>query len=502
MNIKAAKQQITYAMRAYFSKDQYGQYVVPIERQRPVFLLGSPGIGKTAIMEQVAQELGVPLLAYSMTHHTRQSALGLPYITTKTYAGEEIKVSEYTMSEIIMSVYDVIEQTGQQEGILFLDEINCVSETLAPTMLQFLQYKVFGRHQVPAGWIVVTAGNPPEYNKSVREFDIVTWDRLKKIEVEPDFATWKEYAYKKNVHPAILTYLEIKKQDFYCVETTVEGKKFVTARSWMDLSEMMHLYEKNAMPVNEDLIGQYLQHQKISRDFTIYYDLFNKYRSDYEVENILEGQASSEVKQRAQDASFDERLTFIGLLLNVMVSRLREVMDNEEVILKIKTHIQAMKIKLNRAKAVPADVINKVIVDEQSKLEDELKLKKISQEKQLIARQVIDRLHGLQQIIITKEIVDGKEAYEALKAAYTTSLTQLKQQTAQASKQLAHMFKFCEEVFQGSQLILILVTELTVNSYASQFITRHGSPDYFRHNKELLFFERQQQLLHKINQLE
>ncbi len=53
-------------------------------------------------------------------------------------------MTEYTMSEIIASVYDKMEQTGNSEGILFLDEINCVSETLAPAMLQFLQGKTFG----------------------------------------------------------------------------------------------------------------------------------------------------------------------------------------------------------------------------------------------------------------------------------------------------------------------------------------------------------------------
>lgn len=245
MNINQAKEQIKNAMTAYFTKDELGNYAIPIQRQRPVFLVGPPGIGKTAIMEQVAQELDVALLSYSMTHHTRQSALGLPFIAHKVYDGVEYDISEYTMSEIIASVYDMMETTGKREGILFLDEINCVSETLSPIMLQFLQYKVFGRHRVPDGWIVVTAGNPPEYNNSVHEFDIVTWDRLKRIDVEPNYDVWKEFAYKTGVHPAVTTYLDIKKPNFYRVETTVGGKRFVTARGWDDLSQMIWLYERN-----------------------------------------------------------------------------------------------------------------------------------------------------------------------------------------------------------------------------------------------------------------
>ena len=124
MNIKEAKTQIENAIKAYFAKDEYGNHQIPIERQRPVFLMGPPGIGKTAIMEQIASDLGVALVSYSMTHHTRQSALGLPFIEKKVYDGQEYSVSEYTMSEIIASVYDMIEKTGLKEGILFLDEID------------------------------------------------------------------------------------------------------------------------------------------------------------------------------------------------------------------------------------------------------------------------------------------------------------------------------------------------------------------------------------------
>ena len=139
MDIKRAKQEIKDTVEAYLLKDDFGEYKIPVIRQRPVLLMGPPGIGKTQIMEQIAKELKVGLVAYTITHHTRQSAVGLPFIKEKEYGGRPYSVTEYTMSEIIASVYEKIEQTGIREGILFIDEINCVSETLAPAMLQFLQ---------------------------------------------------------------------------------------------------------------------------------------------------------------------------------------------------------------------------------------------------------------------------------------------------------------------------------------------------------------------------
>ena len=199
MNIQEAKTQIKRAVTIYLAKDEYGEYRISVEKQRPIFLVGAPGIGKTAIMAQIAEELGISLVSYSMTHHTRQSALGLPFITHRSFQDQEYDVTNYTMSEIISTVYDTIQESGIKEGILFLDEINCVSETLAPSMLQFLQYKSFGKHRVPDGWVIVTAGNPTEYNRSAREFDVVTLDRLKVLEVSPDYEAWKYYAKKKDI---------------------------------------------------------------------------------------------------------------------------------------------------------------------------------------------------------------------------------------------------------------------------------------------------------------
>ena len=289
MNIREAKQEIIRAVRAYLDKDETGAYTIPPERQRPILLMGPPGIGKTAIMEQVAQECGIGLVSYTITHHTRQSAIGLPFISRKVYGGREYSVTEYTMSEIIAAVYDQIETAGVKEGILFLDEINCVSETLAPTMLQFLQYKTFGTHRVPDGFIIVTAGNPPQYNKSVRDFDIVTLDRLRRIDIEEDFQAFKEYASRARLHGAVMAYLGIRSEHFYSIRTEVEGRHFVTARGWEDLSRTIQVHEKQGIPVDETLAVQFLQDPDIARSFAAYYDLYKKYSDVYRIPDILAG---------------------------------------------------------------------------------------------------------------------------------------------------------------------------------------------------------------------
>jgi len=502
MNIKQAKEQIRSAMTAYFSKDEFGNYVIPLEKQRPIFLMGPPGIGKTAIMEQIAQELGVGLVSYSMTHHTRQSALGLPFIEKKTYGGKEYTVSEYTMSEIIASVYDMMEDTGLKEGILFLDEINCVSETLAPSMLQFLQYKIFGRHRVPEGWIVVTAGNPPEYNSSVREFDVVTWDRLKRIDVEPDYDVWKEFAWKSGVHPAVTTYLDIKRDDFYTIETTVDGKSFVTARGWSDLSDMIRLFERNALPVDESLVCQYLQNRRIARDFAVYYDLFNKYRADYQVDRILAGEADAEIRERAQNARFDERLSLLGLLLDAITGTLHDVFREEAAMTGLLSALKTVKLELSRPGADVPAAVERQLEARQKALETGKRGGTLSADEEFALRSAMAAQEEERQLLARERPADAAGAFRLLKGDFEERTAALKEHIARGKTALSHLFRFCEDVFADGQEMAILVAELTIGYYSARFISRHGCEEYYAHNRELLFYEREREIARELEKLE
>ena len=257
MDIKQAKEALRRTYLVYTERDEFGSLRIPAEQQRPLLLMGPPGVGKTAILSQLAEELGAGLAAYTMTHHTRQSAIGLPLIREKTYGGKTCSATEYTMSEILASIYDQMEQTGQKTGFLFLDEINCVSETLVPAMLQLLQKKEFGKYRVPEGWVIAAAGNPPEYNGSARRFDAATMDRVRLIEVEADYAVWRTYALSRGVHPAVMSFLELEPERFYRVEP--HGHGAVTARGWEDLSTLLSGYERLDFPIEDAVFGEFLQ---------------------------------------------------------------------------------------------------------------------------------------------------------------------------------------------------------------------------------------------------
>ena len=125
---------------------------------------------------------------------------------------------------------------------------------------------------------------------------------------------WKEYAYKQGIHPAVISYLELRKQNFYRIETTVDGKAFATARGWEDLSQLIQTYEVLGKTIDRDVIAQYIQHKMIAKDFANYLELFYKYRKDYGVEDILEGKWNTATLQKIKAAPFDEHLSVVSLL--------------------------------------------------------------------------------------------------------------------------------------------------------------------------------------------
>ena len=545
MNIIEAKQEIIHTVRAYLLKDETGAYRIPVEKQRPMLLMGPPGIGKTAIMEQIASELGINLVSYTITHHTRQSAIGLPFISKRDFGGEEYSVTEYTMSEIIAAVYEQIERSGIHEGILFLDEINCVSETLAPMMLQFLQYKTFGTHKVPDGFVIVTAGNPPEYNRSVRDFDIVTLDRVKRLDITADVEAWKRYAYQMGVHGAILAYLDIKKENFYIVKADLAGTQFVTARGWEDLSRIMTVYEEMGLPITRELVLQYLEDPEVARDFATYYALYQKYRTSYHVPEILAGQRPTDIRALVS-APFDEKLSLIGLLTDALGQGFRAYGEQVDIQRAVFTEMKKLRDALLSANAVdqnahtapaasttPAgDAVARpsTIADQESsaaapisafdhqpsvsgncsaatlssllaqlaadhdamvaELQRRQKAHLLSHRAERIERKAIlaleELMHDLSIARGDGTATTDEALYALAKQWFTKRESARKAAIEKTGTELTNAFGFLHDAFSDGQEIVLFLSNLNASSACLRFIKECGNDAYYQYNQFLL----------------
>ena len=493
MNIKQAKEQIRNTLRAYLSRDGLGNYRIPAVRQRPVLLIGPPGIGKTQIMEQIAAEENVGLVSYTITHHTRQSAIGLPFIEKKTYDGTEHTVTEYTMSEILGSVYELMEKTGLREGILFLDEINCVSETLAPMMLQFLQCKTFGNQKLPDGWLIVAAGNPPEYNRSVRDFDVVTLDRVKRITVEEDFPVWKEYALRKGLHGAVISYLDLKKENFYRIENSAEGMQFATARGWEDLSEILYAYEALGIDPDTELAVQYVQMPAVARDFTNYYALYNKYRQVYHIDDILQGQVPRVTVSEFASAPFDEKLAVMGLLLARLGEAARETRRQDVTTAAL--HDAALAVR-SRLPELPVKSLRDIVAIRRSTLKRADSAGQEDREQKMLRQTEINRLE--EYIKAVDESLGSEEQMDTVRTLFTADTARRERLADETGRMFDSAFRFLEDAVGQSQELVLFVSEITAGYDTSWYVGEFGCDAYFRHNRELLFDQTRQNILDRL----
>lgn len=461
MNIAEAKEQIKNSIELYFRTNEEGKPLIPPESQRPLFLYGPPGIGKTAIVEQVSRELGLGLVSYSMTHHTRQSALGLPAIVRRRYGETEFEITEYTMSEIIAAIYECMEATGLQRGVLFLDEINCVSETLVPAMLQFLQYKSFGRHTVPEGWAVVTAGNPSAYNRSAREFDIAMMDRVKCVRIEADYPSWRRFSAERGLHAAVLSYLDQKPASFYRADARIGADDYVTARSWTDLAYMIASCETVDFPVDHRLIGQYIQSAEIAEDFAAWYNLFHKYRSHYDLDAILNGEPDEALLRRAAEALFDERLILCDLLLEKL--------------------------------SVEAEAAN-----DKAAFLDELRplLRKLRDSGELPASETLsESANGFFR-------VNAANGFPACVEVYTAQVGELRTASDTVRDRIEALFTFAANAWGEGQEQLSLLSHITASPALAAFVARFGSEAYYDASRRLLFSERQAEIQRELRTFE
>jgi hypothetical protein len=228
--------------------------------------------------------------------------------------------------------------------------------------------------------------------------------------------------------------------------------------------------------------------------------LWLKYRSDYQIDTILDGTVSEEIMQRAKEGKFDERLALLGLILDAIIDEIKGVNQVEQTQEKLLEILKKIRLELARPDANTVHLLENQIAEINKKIVKGKLSATLSLEEEKICYGVIAVLEEMKNE--HAEGMNGSTVFKQLKDHFDKRTKSLRNQAGKVKERLSNMFKFCEEVFGDGQEMLILVTELTISYYGAHFICHYGCEEYFAHNKDLLFYERQREIIVELEQLD
>lgn len=339
--VKKAKEEIKNSVKAYHRKDENGNYVMEEENRLPFYLVGEPGIGKTQMAKQIARELGIGFVSLSITHHTRNTVLGLPLICEDEMVEGNVKYTQYTMSEILALVEKEVKK-GYKEGILLIDEFACMAESLVAPMLAFLQTKNIGNHVLPEGWILILCSNPPQYNKSSRIFDTAIMDRVRKMEIVSDGNEFIAYAKENEFHPVIIEYLRQYREDVqFCKPGKgTEEAVIVTTRGWENLSHCLIAYEELEQEVSFELVYQFIKSKEIAGRFYRFYKIFYSGMTLKEVESVMNGEKIDSFIKRIKEQSYPMKWNIVKIMAEYLIKECEAYVEAENELQKIEEKLE------------------------------------------------------------------------------------------------------------------------------------------------------------------
>jgi len=210
------------------------------------FLHGKPGIGKSEIVAQLAEEMGFDFIDLRLSQLDSCDVRGIPAID------HEKKVSSWFPPEMIP--FKGIERFEGTSGILFLDEINRARPDVLQSIFQLVYDRRVGEYELLDNWYIVAAGNlGAEDGTDVLEFDSALKNRFVYLEVEPEIDCWLTWARQNEVVPEIINYLEGDVGKLY-VDFEDECTKSITPRTWTLFSDIIKQNDNKIREITE-LIG-------------------------------------------------------------------------------------------------------------------------------------------------------------------------------------------------------------------------------------------------------
>ena len=230
-----------------------------IEKRRPVFLWGPPGIGKSDIVKQIGEDAKREVIDVRLALWEPTDIKGIPY-----YNAEQGKMVWAPPAELPTD--------PESTAIIFLDELNSAAPAVQAAAYQLILNRKVGTYELPKGVDLVAAGNRDGDRGVTYRMPAPLANRFVHLEAKVDFDDWQEWAVMNSIHPEVVGYVGFAKQDLYDFDPKSASKSFATPRSWSFVSELLAdddtdvdtLHNLVAGAVGDGLATKFMAHRKVA----------------------------------------------------------------------------------------------------------------------------------------------------------------------------------------------------------------------------------------------
>jgi hypothetical protein len=231
-----------------------------LKKQRPVFMWGPPGIGKSDIVKQLGSEQNRNVIDVRLSLWEPTDIKGIPFYNNQLGTMSWAPPLEFPSDP-------------DDTSILFLDELNSAAPATQAAAYQLILNRRVGTYVLPKGVSIVAAGNRETDKGVTYRMPAPLANRFLHLELRCDFEDFHSWAVQNHIHEQVLGYVGFAKQDLYDFDPKSPSKAFATPRSWVFVSELL---EEDDVPDNtltdlisgaigEGLAIKFMAHRKVAK---------------------------------------------------------------------------------------------------------------------------------------------------------------------------------------------------------------------------------------------
>ncbi len=279
------------------TQNELTDILLNIATVRPVFIWGAPGIGKSALVEKFAQDVGLPCVSLLGSQLAPEDIIGIPRIKGDT--------SEFLPPKMI---------ARKEPYLLFLDELNACSQEVQKAFYSLIHEKRIGDYHLPEGSIVIGAGNRMQDSAIVKTMSSALINRMFHVQMKVNVKQWLTWAYENSVHPWVTDYIS-QRPDHLVSQPPKTEEPYSTPRSWHMLSDALKAYGAGEKELTDEMLRT-LTYGSVSASHAGMFVAFTKQLSNKNLLNdIIKGTAKFPSKPEERDVLYFVAQSFRAKLL-------------------------------------------------------------------------------------------------------------------------------------------------------------------------------------------